>query len=251
MVTEKLDIMKTIKDGVQYGLKNFLPLIVMVILYVLTFWIPWLNVGTTIGLYKAVIGIGRGETINPTSIFDKENFQNIGKFFLLLGFLFGGITAAAFFMLIPAIVMGIAWGFAIYFIIDKKVSPLKALGLSYDSTYGNKWRIFAVGVVCAVIICLCQLVVGLIPKVGPVLSGIISILAAAIMLAIDGVMYDFFSKKADLILAEKCRCQGRPAFEAPEAEEAPETEEAPAAEPEAPRAEDHSAYMPKPDEPAQ
>ena len=31
MATEKLDIMQTIKDGVQYGLKNFFPLLLMVI----------------------------------------------------------------------------------------------------------------------------------------------------------------------------------------------------------------------------
>ena len=247
MTKQKLDIMQTIKDGVQYGLKNFFPLLLMVILYLITFWIPWLNVGTTIGLYKAVIGIGRGETVDPTSIFDKENFQNIGKFFLLLGFLFIGITAAAFFMLIPAIVMGIAWGFAIYFIIDKKVSPLKALGLSYDTTYGNKWRIFGVGVVCGIIISVCQLLLGLIPKVGPVLSAIVSILAAAIMLAVDGVMYDFFSKIADNILAEKAGCGCHAAPDEPEAEAAPAAEEpAPA-----PQERDHSAYMPTPDEPAE
>ena len=85
MTTEKLDIIKTIKDGVQYGLKNFFPLLLMVILYFVTFWIPYLNVGTTIGLYKAIIGIGRGETIDPVSIFSKENFRNIGNFFLLEG----------------------------------------------------------------------------------------------------------------------------------------------------------------------
>ena len=83
MATEKLDIMKTFRDGVRYGLKNFLPLLLMVILYMVTIWIPYLNVGTTIGFYKAIIGIGRGETIDPTSIFAKENFANIGGFFLL------------------------------------------------------------------------------------------------------------------------------------------------------------------------
>ena len=54
MATEKLDIMQTIKDGVQYGLKNFFPLLLMVLLYVVTVWIPYLNVGTTIGFYKAI-----------------------------------------------------------------------------------------------------------------------------------------------------------------------------------------------------
>ena len=203
MATEKLDIMQTIKDGVQYGLKNFFPLLLMVILYVVTIWIPYLNVGTTIGLYKAIIGIGRGETIDPTAIFAKENFQNLSGFFLLLGFLYIGIVVATIFMFIPGIVMGIAWGFAVYFFLDKKVSPLKALQLSYDSTFGNKWRIFFVEFLCAFLIGLVCGLLAAIPKVGPVLGVLASIVCGAIMVAVEGVMYDFFSKKADKLLAAK------------------------------------------------
>ena len=203
MATEKLDIMQTIKEGIQYGLKNFFPLLLMVILYFLTFWIPYLNVGTSIGLYKAVIKVGRGETIDPTDIFAKENFQNLSGFFLLLGLLYIGTVVACFFMLIPGIVMGIAWGFCIYFFLDKKVSPLKSLQLSYASTYGNRWRIFAVNLLTALLIGIVCGILGVIPKVGPVLCVIAAFVCCAIYVAIEGVMYDFFSKKADKLLAEK------------------------------------------------
>ena len=203
MATEKLDIMQTIKDGVQYGLKNFFPLLLMVILYVVTVWIPYLNVGTTIGLYKAVIGIGRGETIDPTCIFSKDNFKNLSGFFLLLGLVYIGTVVAFMFMFIPGLVMGIAWGFAIYFFIDKNVSPLKSLQLSYDSTYGNKWRIFLVGLVCGILISIICGILAVIPKVGGVLAVIACILCIAIMVAVEGVMYNFFSKKADEILNQK------------------------------------------------
>ena len=221
MTTEKLDIMKTIREGVSYGIRNFFPLFLMVILYFLTFWIPYLNVGTSIGLYKAVISIGRGETVDPLSIFNKDNFKNLGNLFLLMGFISIGTLAAAAFLFLPAIVISIAWGFAIYFLIDKHVSPLKALLLSYDSTFGNKWRIFFLNLLCAVII---GAVMGLfvaIPKVGPFIAVIFLFLAIAIVVAIDGVAYDFFSKKADVILAERraqeCAC---PAPEAAPAEDA-------------------------------
>ena len=203
MATEKLDIMQTIKEGVLYGLKNFFPLLLMVILYAVTVWIPYLNIGTTIGLYKAVIGIGRGETIDPTAIFSKENFKNLSGFFLLLGLLYMGITVACFFMFIPGMVMSIAWGFAVYFFLDKKVSPLKSLQLSYDSTFGNKWRIFLVGLICGILICVICGILATIPKVGMVLCGVAVVLSCAIMVAVEGVMYDFFSKKADEILNKK------------------------------------------------
>ena len=225
MASKQLDIMQTIKDGVQYGLQNFFPLLLMVILYVVTVWIPYLNVGTTIGLYKAIIGIGRGETIDPTSIFDKENFRNLSGFFLLLGLLYIGIVVASFFMLIPGIVMSIAWGFAIYFLIDKKVSPLKALQLSYDTTLGNKWRIFAVELLCCVLIGILCGICGAIPKVGAVLAVVVAILCAAIMVAVEGVMYDFFSKIADDILAEKRDRHCHPHGPAGEAADGPSDQE--------------------------
>ena len=201
MITEKLDIMGTIREGIRYGFKNFLPLLLMVVLYILTIWIPYLNVGTTIGLYKAVIGIGRGETIDPVAIFDKDNFKNLGGFFLLKGLVAVGTIAAAFFMLFPALVISIAWSFAVFFLIDKKVSPLKALSLSYDSTYGNKWRIFFTGLLCAFLIGLVSGILGAIPKIGPALSIIVSLLSGAIMVAVEGVMYNYFSQKADLLIA--------------------------------------------------
>ncbi len=203
MATEKLDIMQTIREGILYGLKNFFPLLLMVILYAVTVWIPYLNIGTTIGLYKAVIGIGRGEAIDPTAIFAKDNFKNLSGFFLLLGLLYMGITVACFFMLIPGLVMSIAWGFAVYFFLDKKVSPLKSLQLSYDSTFGNKWRIFLVGLLCGLLISVICGILTTIPKVGMVLCGVAAILFCAIMVAVEGVMYDFFSKKADEILSKK------------------------------------------------
>lgn len=226
MIAEKLDITQTIKDGIQYGLKNFISLLLMVLLYILTCWIPYLNVGTTIGLYKAIIGIGRGDVVDPLSIFDNDNFKNIGNFFLLEGFVAIGTIAAAAFMFLPAIIISIAWGFAIYFLIDKRVSPLKALQLSYDSTFGNKWRIFFLELLCALLIGIVCGLLGIIPKVGPALAVIASILCAAIMVAVQGVMYDYFSKKADIILEEKrARYCGFPGREAPAAEEAPTADE--------------------------
>ena len=114
-----------------------------------------------------------------------------------------GVTVACFFMLIPGFVMGIAWGFAIYFFLDKKVSPLKALRLSYDTTFGNKWRIFFLGLICSLAIGIICGIFAAIPKVGVVLCVIATLLCTAIMVAIEGVMYDFFSKKADKIIEAK------------------------------------------------
>ena len=193
----KINVMDTIKDGIQLALKNVLSLILLVILYVLTVWIPYLNVGTTVGLYKAVIAMSRGEVVDPVSIFDKDNFKYFGNMFLLLGFQTVGITAATAFMFVPGIILSIAWGFAMYLLIDKGVSPLKALTASYDITLGEKWRIFAINLLVGLIIGLVSGLFTLIPKVGFVFTILVVIVGCALAVAVEALMYRHFADKYD------------------------------------------------------
>lgn len=228
-MAQKLEVMPTIKEGVLYGLKNIASLILMVVLYVLTIWIPWINVGTTIGLYKAVIKMGRGEVVNPLAIFDKENRQNVGDFFLLMGLMSMGIAGATAFMFIPGIVLSIAWGFAIYFLIDKKLSPMKCLKVSYKVTDGEKWTIFWITLLVMVVFGLVAGILfglGTIKYVGwlfTILGVAVYLLMFAAMLAIEGVMYKHFSAKADEMFADKidCGCHGPKAPVAPAPAPAP------------------------------
>ena len=193
----KINVMDTIKDGIQLALKNVLSLILLVILYALTVWIPYLNVGTTVGLYKAVIAMSRGEVVDPVSIFDKENFKFFGNMFLLLGFQTVGITAATAFMFVPGIILSLAWGFAMYLLIDKGVSPLKALTASYDITLGEKWRIFFITLLVGLLIGLVSGLLTLIPKVGFVLMILVVILGCAFAVAVEALMYRHFADKYD------------------------------------------------------
>ena len=193
----KINVMDTIKDGIQLALKNVLSLILLVILYMLTVWIPYLNVGTTVGLYKAVIAMSRGEVVDPVSIFDKENFKFFGNMFLLLGFQTVGITAATAFMFVPGIILSLAWGFAMYLLIDKNVSPLKALTASYDITLGEKWRIFFITLLVGLLIGLVSGLFTLIPKVGFVLMILVVILGCAFAVAVEALMYRHFADKYD------------------------------------------------------
>ena len=235
---EKLQIKKTISDGIVYGLKNVGSLIVMVLLYVITVWIPWLNVGTTVGLYKAIVKIGRGEVVNPTSIFDQENRKNLGDFFLLLGLVSIGTAAATAFMFFPGIVVGLAWEFAVLFLIDKKLAPHKSLKVSWKVTEGEKWTMFWIYVItCLVFGIVAGLFFGLghIRYVGwlfYILGVAVYILMFAAIVAIEGVMYKHFSDKADEMFADRaCGCHHGPA--APEAP-APAPSACGAAAPEAP-----------------
>lgn len=239
---EKLKVIPTIKDGILYGLKNIPSLLGMVILYVLTVWIPYLNVGTTIGVQKAVIKIGRGEIINPLDIFLAENRKNLGDYFLLMGLMSMGITAATAFMFIPGIVVGIAWGFAMYFFLDKGLSPNKCLKVSWKSTEGEKWTIFWIVLLACVLFSIVGgILFGLatIKYIGwlfAILGVAVYLVMFAALIAIEGVMYKHFADKADEIFADKIAACGCKAPEAPApAPAAPAAPEAPApAEPEAP-----------------
>ena len=248
MATQKLQVIPTIKDGIIYGLKNIPSLLGMVILYVLTVWIPYLNVGTTIGVQKAVIKIGRGEVFNPLDIFKAENRKNLGDYFLLMGLMSIGIAGATAFMFIPGIVVSIAWGFAMYFFLDKGLSPTKCLKVSWKATEGEKWTIFWVIVLaCLLFSIVGGILFGLagIKYIGwlfAILGVAVYLVMFAALIAIEGVMYKHFSAKADEIFADKiegCGCKA-PAAPAPEAPAAPaEPEPAPA--PEAPAPEPPAA----------
>ena len=193
----KLNFQKTLVDGVNLGIKNIGNLLLMAFLYMITFWIPYLNVGTTIGFYKNVIALSKGEEVVPTSIFKKENFKNLGDFFLLLGLQTAGIGAAAMFFFIPAMVVSLAWQFAMYFFLDKGTSPLKSLSVSYNATLGEKWTLFFVYLACAVVI---GLVVGLlaaIPKVGGLLAFLAIIACVAIVIGVEATLYKYFREKVE------------------------------------------------------
>lgn len=241
---EKLKVIPTIKDGILYGLKNIPSLLGMVILYVLTVWIPYLNVGTTIGVQKAVIKIGRGEIINPLDIFLAENRKNLGDYFLLMGLMSMGIAGATAFMFIPGIVLSIAWGFSMYFFLDKGLSPTKCLKVSWKSTEGEKWTIFWIVLLACVLFSIVGgILFGLatIKYIGwlfAILGVAVYLVMFAALIAIEGVMYKHFADKADEIFADKIAACGCKAPEAPAAPApAAPAPEAPApAEPEAPAA---------------
>lgn len=225
MSIKKLELIPTLTEGCQLGIKNFVSLLLTIILYGITVWIPWLNVGTTIGLYRVIIDMTKGKIINPTSIFDKDNFDNLGNFFLLLAIQSIGITAACLFMFVPGIIMGIAWGFAMYLLIEKKVSPLQALALSDKATYGEKWTIFFIQLVFWIAVGIVGGLLALIPKVGAVFAAIVFILAIAVYVAVEAVMYRHFADKAEQILAAEAADLVAKAAAAPAEPEAPVTEE--------------------------
>lgn len=151
-MNKKLNIIATIKDGVAIALVNYLSLVVTAALYLLTVWIPYLNVGTTIAMCSLPAEMAKGNVLNPLFIFDGKYRKNMGEFFILMALMGGAIIAGFLFGIIPGIVISIAWSFATVLFVDKNLNALEALRESNSLTYGNKWRIF--GAKFLVVICL-------------------------------------------------------------------------------------------------
>jgi uncharacterized membrane protein len=141
-MNKKLEIIPTILDGVQIGLKNFPSLIVASVLYVLTLWIPYINVGTTIAMQTVPGRLAKGEIISPVFIFDSTYREDFSAYFLLGGFMYISILMGLFFGIIPGIVIAISLQFSTMILIDDKTTPLEAMRLSNMATKGNKWTIF-------------------------------------------------------------------------------------------------------------
>lgn len=137
----RLSIGEIVSNAISIGLKNAPMLILMAILWVITLWIPYLNIGTTIGLWDQLVRMGRGESISPTAIFNSEYRERIGDFFLLIAFLTAGALAG---LLIPGAgtIIGLAWFLAIPLFVDRGTDPLESLTMSNRLTHGNKLTIF-------------------------------------------------------------------------------------------------------------
>ncbi|MFP4520925.1 MAG: hypothetical protein ACLFQK_02145 [Fibrobacterota bacterium] len=137
-----LTITGIITEGAVTGLKNAASLCAALFLWVITIWVPYINVGTTIGMVNLVANMGKGIIMAPTDIFKAEYRKYMGEFFLLVAFAGSGIFAGFLFFIIPGIVIATAWGQSVYLMFDKELGPLEAIKESNRITYGNKWTIF-------------------------------------------------------------------------------------------------------------
>ena len=148
---KKITVFGVIGEGFSIGMKNSLSLLGAVILYALTIWIPYLNVGTTIAMCSIPVELSKGKVISPLFIFDAKYRKYMGEFFLLLGFVSIAVVPLLFFGFFPAIVISFAWSLAVFLLLDKGVSPGEALIQSNKLTYGYKWTLFFISLVLGLI----------------------------------------------------------------------------------------------------
>lgn len=199
---KKLDIKQVLTEGVGIGIKNIVSLVLATILYVVTVWIPYLNVGTTIAMMSIPVELSKGNVINPLFIFDAKFRKNMGEFFILVGLQAMAMVPAFLMGIIPGIVLSYAWALAIYLFIDKDLHALDALRKSNELTYGNKWRMFFIGLILCIALSIVTAILGLIPYVGAILNVIVMILYYPIQLGCNAVIYKQLTTPEEEVKAE-------------------------------------------------
>ena len=146
--SSEFSVVSILTEGIPLGIKNFVTIFGAAILWLLTFWIPYLNVGTTIAVSTMPMAIADNESPEgPTYIFDSKYRKYMGEYFILMGLMYMAIWTASVFLIIPGIVISLAWSQALYLLFDKQLNPIEALKESNEKTCGHKWTLFFVGLV--------------------------------------------------------------------------------------------------------
>ncbi|MBQ8701266.1 MAG: hypothetical protein IJ549_00690 [Prevotella sp.] len=193
MEKTNLQVIPTIQEAIQIGIKNLPSLIAAAAMYVLTIWIPYINVGTTIAMQSIPGKLANGEIISPLFIFDEKYRHDFSAFFLLCGFIYMVTLVGFFFMIIPAIVISISMSLAIYILVDFDKSPTEAMKLSNQATSGHKWTIFGINLVMCVVVGILFFIAGLIGQIADIVDTILTLAVAICVipffLGADAVIY--------------------------------------------------------------
>ena len=140
----KVSFRLTFAEALEIGVKNAPSIIGCVVLWLLTIWVPYINVGTTIAINMLPIELAKGGVISPLGIFDAKYRKYMGEFLITTGLMIIPVFIASLFMIVPGIVLSIAWSLAYFFLFEKKKNPMQAISASNEATYGSKWTMFFV-----------------------------------------------------------------------------------------------------------
>ncbi len=201
-----LSFSQTISEGCSLGFSNCLSFIGAALLYILTIWIPYINIGTTIAMMTLPLLYARGEAFNPLIIFDSRYRRGMGNILLLEVFRNSVIALSAIFMFFPSIVMAFTYMLSPLFLIDKEQDPISAMQSSSRATYGSKWTILGIflvlmfafsiieGIIIGLMLLSAQAGAGLVIIMG-IINFLVSIAMCSVFIGILGSIWNQLKDK--------------------------------------------------------
>ena len=189
---ETLSFSTTLSDGFAMGARNSLSYLAAMVLYILTIWIPYINIGTTIAIMTLPLLYAKGDkSFNPFVIFDSSYRRKMGDFLLLSVFVSFVTMFSMFFMFIPSIVLMLTYSLSLLFLMDREQDPIAAMQSSQKATYGSKWMMFGVNFVFALCYGLISglfiFLTGLSASAGVALAVIVGLLSFAVSIIMMSV----------------------------------------------------------------
>lgn len=181
-----LNFSQTFREAFSIGFGHVGTCAGALLLWLLTCWIPYINLGTFFGLQGMVNAWAKGEPFGATDIFDSKYRRMLPE--LLLGGSFRGaiLLISAVLLIVPAFVLAISTMFSTLIMIDREYSPVEAIRESNRITYGSKWTIFGVQIVVALIFGVASGIIsgifGIVGFFSPVIGVVLAILELLIHL---------------------------------------------------------------------
>lgn len=146
-----LNFSQTLSESFSIGFGNFGTCGLALLLWILTCWIPYLNLGTFYGITAMLNAWAKGEPFKATDIFDSKYRRMLPELLMTSSFkstlIFIGIL-----MIIPAFVFILSTSLSTLIVIDRGYSPVEAIKESNRITYGSKWTMFGVQIILNMIL---------------------------------------------------------------------------------------------------
>lgn len=137
-----LSLSLTLSEGFTMGFRNSLSFLGTIILYGLTIWVPYINIGTTIAIASLPLLYAKNQSFSPFFIFESSYRKRMGDCLLLSVFM-GSITiVSTIAMFFPALVIGLTYSLSLLFLLDREQDPIASMQSSQKATYGSKWTMF-------------------------------------------------------------------------------------------------------------
>ena len=197
-------------------LLKLVPIAVSVALWLFTAWIPFVGIGTTIALFTLPVDLVRGKKISPIDIFCSSHRSNLFSFFLLLGFMGVGCSAAAFpftflgtqfvgpamsfcaktalYLFLAsaataAVTLSTGWSMAPFLLLENGLAPVEALQTSLKMTEGKRLKIFGIYAAPVFIAFLLLYFLARIPYLGWLFAVLVFIASATVCISLTGKIY--------------------------------------------------------------
>lgn len=108
MEPKRVDIAAAAADTFAIATRHAPSIIAAVILFLLTLWVPYVNLGTLIALTVLPVRLARDERIEALSIFRSEYRRRMGDFLLTAALKQAALALGTALLVIPGVVLALA-----------------------------------------------------------------------------------------------------------------------------------------------